>query len=265
MLFEQPVGVDAGGITYHASEEIMVDGVLPLSVTTEDVPFDAAPGDDVPYSLTVQAEPFEGGIGNPQFDLQTENTCTAANLSNGYRLLVQVYVSGRAVEEVEWCLPYGSWSFGSPPPRDLDITLPLPETPGTYEIEARITGANTGTYFGSVTDTIDVTTAAGGGGDDGGDGGGDGGGDDGGDGGGFDPCPDGFVRDPETGECVEVGNYDPGDDDNNQNEPPSGCTLADAINPADPCTLADATGALQLAGAGAVLMLFLIVLLAVGE
>jgi len=241
MLFEQPfassprMSAVSRGSPYPGE----------MVVETSGVPFDVSPGGSFPLTVALRYDATSTSF------LVDPDQCTASNLGTGIRVRVEVTLNGRPMATGEKCVPTNDPVLGEREDREVVESISVPEAPGTYELVTVVRGANSGDIFTRVTEDLDVTTAATGGGSGGGRGG-------------YPSCPDNFALDPETGECVEVGEQNNNNENNNNDdEKNSDCTFNDALDPTSDCTFADVVGAGRAAAGGAFLVMFLLALAAV--
>lgn len=155
-----------------------------VSVGNFQMPTSMSPNASVPWSFTVDND--------TDMNATMQDHCISDRVLNpsGTFMQISVRLDSSVVHSETNCIPDEGGQ------RDFNGEFFAPSTPGTYQVEVQVEGANSGDLLDRFTTSLEIEEGASPPGN----------------------CPDGFQRDPNTGECVPIngggdgGNGDGGTD-----------------------------------------------------
>lgn len=146
-----------------------------VSLENVDVPTEVRPGENIPIAVDVRNDALTVGATDPDW-------CISPQILGGYRLEIVARLDGIEQDRIRRCVAQRSV-------RDVQLQVRAPTTEGTVDLTIEVEGGNSGHFQDDIQRTIVVTEDAQ-----------------------PQPCPPGFERDPDTGDCVPAGGGD-GDGD----------------------------------------------------
>lgn len=144
-----------------------------VSFENFDAPTEVQPGDSIPISVDVRNDAQLSGLADPDH-------CVAPNLFSGFRLDIIARIGGIEQDRITRCVAVRQT-------RNVQLQVRAPTTEQRLDVELEVVGHNSRNFQDRLTFGVDVIEGAA-----------------------EQPCPQGFVRDSTTGDCVPVDDADGG-------------------------------------------------------